>query len=57
MGVFETIAYCILILVYGAVCYMAGKGDLLNLIPKMLLQKAKEIEESLTQEGHEDGTA
>lgn len=55
MSEFETIAYCILILAYGAVCYMSGKGDLLNLIPKMLLQKAKEIEESLTQEEQEDG--
>lgn len=55
MEVFETIVYCILILSYGVVCYMAGKGDLLNLIPKILLEKAKEIEESLAQEGQEDG--
>ena len=57
MAELETIAYCILILAYGAVCYMAGKGDLLNLIPKMLLQIAKDIEESLAQEEQEDGTA
>lgn len=45
MTEFETIVCCILIPAFGAICYMAGKGDLLNLIPKMLLERSKEIDE------------
>lgn len=43
MTEFEMVAYIILVLCYGGICYTAGKGDLLNLIPEMLLEKAKEI--------------
>lgn len=52
---FEIVTYCVLVLGYGAICYIAGKGDILNLIPLMLLEKAKEIEENLKQEDPEDG--
>lgn len=55
MTEFELIAYCILVLGYGAICYIAGKGDILNLLPLMLLEKAKEIEENLKEEEDEDG--
>lgn len=44
---FELLLYCVLVVGYGAMCYLAGKGDLMNLIPQILLQKAKEIEEQL----------
>ena len=54
MTAFEVVTYCVLIIGYGAMCYMAGKGDLLNLIPQMLLEKAKEIEDRLN-EVNEDG--
>ena len=35
------------VLAFGCTAYLAGKGDLLNLIPLMLLEKAKEIEDRL----------
>ena len=54
MAEWEILLEVILILGYGACCYLAGKGDLANLIPKMLLEKAKEIEKNL-DEGKEDG--
>lgn len=54
MDPLEVCAYCVLIIGYGAICYLAGKGDMLNLIPKMLLEKAKDIEKKL-QEDEEDG--
>lgn len=55
MAALEMVAYCILVIGYGAICYMCGKGDLLNLILLMLLQKAKEIEEAMKDEDAEDG--
>ena len=51
----EVILYIVSILAYGVGCYVAGKGDLLNLIPLMLLQKAKDIEDQLKKEELEDG--
>lgn len=45
MAELEMIAMCILIPAYGVLCYIAGKGDILSLIPKMLLEKANELEE------------
>ncbi len=51
----DVVLYCVLVLSYGAVCYMAGKGDILNLVPQMLLEKAKEIEKKLNDGGEEDG--
>ena len=53
MAAVEMLAYIVLVVGYGALCYMAGKGDLLNLIPLMLLEKAKEIEERLKKEDGE----
>lgn len=53
MSEIDTIFICIVILAYGVVCYLMGKGDLLNLIPKMLLAKAKEYEEELKESEEE----
>lgn len=56
MAEWEIVLETILILSYGVLCYMAGKGDLLELIPKMLLERAKEADENLKdlQELHEN---
>ena len=54
MEAVEMIAYIVLVVGYGAICYIAGKGDVLNLIPLMLLEKAKELKERL-KEDTEDG--
>ena len=45
MSDFETIAMCILILVYGIVFYIAGRIDFLGLVLKMIEAKTKELEE------------
>jgi hypothetical protein len=45
MSELEYLLVVMLVLAYGAACYTAGKGDLMSLIPKMLQEKAKEIEE------------
>ena len=50
---FEQIICAMLIVVYGVVFYLAGKGDLLTLIPKMLLDKAKELEEKMKEDERE----
>ena len=50
----ELLLYIILLLGYGGLCYLCGKGDLLNLIPLMLQEKAKEIEERMKEEGEEN---
>lgn len=50
MTAVEMLAYIVLVVGYGALCYIAGKGDLLNLIPLMLLEKAKDIEERLKKD-------
>lgn len=47
MNEIETLLEPILIVGYGAICYMCGKGDLLNVIALMLQDKAKELEENL----------
>ena len=41
----ELLGYIILVVCYGAICYMCGKGDLLNLISDMLQSKANEIKD------------
>ena len=45
MSDFETIAMCILILVYGIVFYIAGRIDFLGLVLKMIEAETKELEE------------
>lgn len=47
MNDIEILLVPILILAYGVVCYICGKGDLLNVIALMLQDKAKELEEKL----------
>ena len=54
MTEFEILLYCALVISYSGLCYLAGKGDFLNLIPQMLLQKAEEIKKSLEQKEEED---
>ena len=51
----EILAYIVLVVGYGALCYIAGKGDFLNLIPLMLLEKAKELKEKTDGERKADG--
>ena len=55
MNGFEILLIPILILVYGVVCYICGKGDLLNVIALMLQDKAKELEKRLKDTTEEDG--
>ena len=45
MSNIEILLIPILIVGYGAICYVCGKGDLLNVIALMLQDKAKELEE------------
>lgn len=45
----------ILILAYGVVCYICGKGDLLNVIALMLQDRAKELEKKTKETTEEDG--
>lgn len=47
LTLFEIILYPFLVYGFGAVCYVCGKGDLLNVISLMLQNKAKELEEKL----------
>ena len=47
MSDFETILTIVLLIVYGITFYLAGRGNLLELIPKMLQEKLKEIEENI----------
>ena len=46
MSDFETIAMCILILVYGIMFYIAGRIDFLGLVLKVVEAKTKELEEA-----------
>ena len=39
----------ILVLTYGVICYLAGKGDLLNVIVLMLQDKTKELENKMKE--------
>lgn len=48
----EIILYPFLVFGFGAICYMCGKGDLLKIIPLMLQDKLKELQEKL--EGEND---
>lgn len=41
---FEEILCAILILAYGVICYLAGKGNLMELIPLILKEKAIQLE-------------
>ena len=45
MTEFETVGMCILVVVYGFVFYMAGKGKLLDLVVLMIQEKTKEFQE------------
>lgn len=47
MNNIEILLVPILIVCYGAICYMCGKGNLLNILALMLQDKAKELEEKL----------
>lgn len=55
MNDIEFLLIPILILAYGVVCYICGKGDLLNVIALMLQERAKELEERLKETTEEDG--
>lgn len=55
MNNIEILLIPILIVGYGAVCYICGKGDLLNVIALMLQDKAKELEKRLKDTTEEDG--
>lgn len=44
MSDLEQVLECILIVVYGVMFYIAGKSDLLTLIPKMLQERFEESE-------------
>ena len=55
MNDIEILLVPILILAYGVVCYICGKGDLLNVIALMLQEKAKDLEERLKETTEEDG--
>lgn len=43
MTEFEQILMCILILLYGILFYLAGKGNLFKLVPLMLQKRLEEI--------------
>lgn len=47
---FEYIFACLLIPIMYVFAYIAGKHDLLNIICKMLEEKAKELEKSMEKE-------
>lgn len=49
MNDIEILLIPILIVGYGAICYICGKGDLLNVIALMLRDKAKQLEERLKE--------
>lgn len=55
MNNIEILLVPILIVGYGAICYICGKGDLLNVIALMLQERAKELEERLKETTEEDG--
>ena len=48
----EALLMCFLVPCFAALFYVAGKGDLLNVIVLMLQEKAKEIEERLNEDGN-----
>ena len=55
MNNIEILLVPVLIIVYGVVCYICGKGDLLNVISLMLQDRAKDLEERLKETTEEDG--
>lgn len=55
MNAFELAIMPFLVIVYGVVCYICGKGDLLNVVALMLQDKTKELEERLKETTEEDG--
>lgn len=55
MSDIEILLIPILIVGYGAICYICGKGDLFNVIALMLQDNAKELEERLKDTTEEDG--
>ena len=50
----EIIIYPFLVFGFGAICYICGKGDLLNVMSLMLQDKAKDLEERLNDTTEED---
>lgn len=40
-----SVGTAMLVLSYGVICYLAGKGDLLNVVVLMLQDKVKELED------------
>ncbi len=55
MNNIEILIVPILILAYGVICYICGKGDLFNVLALALQDKAKELEERLKDTTEEDG--
>lgn len=47
MTEFDVFLTVVCIFAFGCTAYLAGKGDLMSLIPLMLREKAKEIEDRL----------
>lgn len=43
---FDDVLSAIIVLLFGAMFYLAGKGDVLNLIPLILIDKAKSLTET-----------
>ena len=43
MSDFEYILACFLVPIFGVMCYLAGKGDLLTLIPEIFKQHLEKI--------------
>jgi len=43
MADFEYVLICFLVPVFGVMCYLAGKGDLLTLIPEIFRKKLEEL--------------
>lgn len=56
MSTFELAIMPFLVIVYGVVCYICGKGDLLNVITLMLQDKAKELEKRLKETTYSEMT-
>ena len=50
----EYLLIALLIPIYGAMCYIAGRGNLLRLVPLMLLSKIKELEKSINEKGGDE---
>ena len=55
MVTFEDFAIFILLIFYTVACYLAGKGNLFEIIPLMLQEKVNELEKSI-KEAEEEKT-